>query len=114
MPYIEINTNQELTLQKKRMICQKTAEMITCLSGKKIERTMVNIMDRRTMYFGNSFEPCAKIHVDLFHQSADEEKAEYCKRISELIEQEAGIDQSRIYVVFAEYESWGSGGVLRF
>ncbi|MBR3350111.1 MAG: tautomerase family protein [Solobacterium sp.] len=114
MPYIEIDTNQEQTLQKKRMICQKTAEMITCLSNKKTERTMVNIMDRRTMYFGNSFEPCAKIHVDLFHQSADEEKAEYCKRISELIEQEAGIDQSRIYVVFADYESWGSGGVLRF
>ena len=113
MPYVRIDTNVTLPPDKKAALAEELAKRIVALPGKPPERTMVEIDDGRTMYYGLSFEPCAKARVELFRHSPTDAKAEYGRQLTELLGTVAGIPADRVYLTFPEYAGWCSGGTLR-
>lgn len=113
MPALSIVTNAQLTITQKQIIMEKTAGLITLLSGKKPERTMVDVQDNVTMMYDCSIEECLKIHLELYKPSPAEEKQEYVRQLFEMLHQETGIPLSRMYLTISEYDSWGSEGKLR-
>ena len=113
MPAIQITTNLILDDNIKKSILEKASQLITILSGKKPERTMMRIQDNIMMYFSNNYEPCIYIHLELYKPSSSEEKQEFVRKLFELLNEETGIPLERMYLTIAEYPDWGSEGKLR-
>ena len=113
MPYVQINTNRNLTAEEQAVLCCKASELITVLPSKKPERTMVEVNDGCRMYYGGNEQPCAKVRVELFRHTDDEYKKEYCEKLISVISETAEIDVNRIYMIFTEYDNWGSEGTFR-
>ncbi len=111
MPYVELNTN--VKVENKEELCRKITEKITVMATKKPERTMVRIADEQFMYFDLNTDGCIRVKIDLFRESALEDKQAYTVEISRIIAEELNIPTERIYLSFAEYPNWGNKGILR-
>lgn len=112
MPYVRISTNMNLSAYQLSQLKKETAGLIIQIQGKKPESTMVEIDDKKEMYFGLSDEPCARVRIDIFRDSPDEEKRSYAEAVCALIQQVTAIPTDRIYLTYSVFDQWGYGGKL--
>ena len=112
MPYIAINTVQELTSAKKEKIKSELGRLMSIIPTKTEAGLLVDFSDRRTMYKGGVSVDGAFVDLRLFGKSELDPKKLYTTEVFDLLSRELGIKKEHIYMNIGEYETWGSNGGL--
>lgn len=110
MPYIDLKTNVSTTPEQREALKASFGKAITAIPGKTEARLMVSIECGKSMWFKGEGEPCAMIEIALFGKSTYEAYNNLTALVSEAVEKELGVPQSRIYVKYEEVNYWGCGG----
>lgn len=108
MPFIEVKTNQEIN--DKIALKAKLGDAITAIPGKSEAWLMVELNEKRDMFFKGSDEPCAMFEVEIFGKASDDAYDDLTKRICAISEECLGIPANRTYIKYEEIHHWGYDG----
>ena len=108
MPYLLIQTNQELSTEQSASLLKKASKNVASTLGKPESYVMVAIQAATPMVFAGNDKPLAYLQLKslgLPESSTQEFSAVLCN----LINSELGISTDRIYVEFSapERHMWG-------
>lgn len=111
MPYIRTTVSKEITDEKKNALKAKLGQTIALIPGKSEAWLMLTFEDNMKMYFrGDCSEDYAYLEVSLFGSASDAAYDRLTQALSEIINEELGIDRSNIYIKYEEAEHWGWNG----
>ncbi len=111
MPYIRTTVSKEITDEKKNALKAKLGQAIALIPGKSEAWLMLTFEDNMKMYFrGDCSEDYAYLEVSLFGSASDAAYDRLTQALSEIINEELGIDRSNIYIKYEEAEHWGWNG----
>jgi phenylpyruvate tautomerase PptA (4-oxalocrotonate tautomerase family) len=113
MPYIAVNTTQELSVSLKEKIKAEFGRLIAIIPTKTEAGLLVDFSGGRTIFKGGTEVSGAFIDLRLFHKSETEPKKKFTEEIFGLFSRELGIKPEHLYLTITEYEQWGSGGTLK-
>lgn len=105
MPFIEVKTNQ--TIADKAALKSALGEAITAIPGKSEAWLMVELEDKKDMYFKGSDEPCAMFEIAVFGKASNDAYDDLTNRICDISEKLLGVTADRTYVKYSEIEHWG-------
>ena len=105
MPFIEVKTNQ--TIADKAALKSALGEAITAIPGKSEAWLMVELEDKKDMYFKGSDEPCAMFEIAVFGKASNDAYDDLTNRICDISEKLLGVAADRTYVKYSETEHWG-------
>lgn len=112
MPYLLIQTNQEIDPGVQQALLKKASSLVAEELGKPETYVMVSMDPPRPMLFAGSDEPTAYLElksIGLPTSATTQLSNALCKMVSENL----SIDQNRVYIEFADAERhmWGWNGV---
>ncbi len=111
MPYIRTTVSKELTDEKKESIKAKLGQAIALIPGKSESWLMLAFEDNMNMYFrGEGNEDYAYLEVSLFGKTSDAAYDRLTAALSEIINEELGINRENIYIKYEEADHWGWNG----
>lgn len=105
MPFIEVKTNQ--TIADKAALKSALGEAITAIPGKSEAWLMVELEDKKDMYFKGSDKPCAMFEIAVFGKASDDAYDDLTNRICDISEKMLNVSADRTYVKYNEIEHWG-------
>jgi len=109
MPYLSITTNNYIdNTQTFALLASKiTAEIL----GKPESYVMVLVKDEQTLTFAGNDKPAAFVELKSLGLP-ESDTAKFSSSLCDLINEQLGIDQDRIYIEFsnAERHMWGWNG----
>ena len=112
MPYIRTTVSNSISDQARENIKTKLGQAIALIPGKIEAWLMLAFEDNINMYFkGDGTEDYAYVEVSLFGTTSDAAYDRLTAAISEIINEELGIDRANIYIKYEEAEHWGWNGV---
>ena len=98
MPLLQVNTNTRVA--DREAFLTRASQTVARLLGKPESYVMVILNSEADMLFAGSNDACA--HLKLKSLGLDESAtASYSQQLCEWIEQELGVDSSRVYIEFA-------------
>jgi len=105
MPYLNIVTNQEV--QDKAALLKAASQTVAKASGKPESYVMVAVEQKADMFFGGSDGPTAILDYRSLGLPGDRQA--FSDALCTLINQQLGIDGSRIYISMtdSERQNWG-------
>ena len=108
MPYLKIQTNQELSESSQKGLLEKASATVSRELGKPESYVMVAIDPPRPMLFAGSSDPVAYLELKSIGLPGDSTK-NISSALCELISKELSISKDRIYIEFAtaERNMWG-------
>lgn len=107
MPFINTNTNVEISAEKREVLKSKLGEAITIL-GKSEAWLMLSFEDKCDMYFkGDSTSPMAFVDVSVFGASTDDACEKMTKEVCSIYNEILGIPADKIYVKYSGSTQWG-------
>ena len=109
MPLITARVSGEISKEKEVSLKEKFGKAIE-LINKSESWLMVDFHDNCRLYFKGSDEACAIIEIDLFGKATDSGYDALTQKVTEIVENELGIDRGRIYVKYNEISHWGYSG----
>ena len=113
MPYILINTNKDISQDKKIALKTNFGKNISKIEGKTESRLMVNISDKNSMYFGgDDTKDIAFVEVRLYKSAPFEQKEKFVNSIFEGIYDILKIKKEDVFLSITEHNEWGTGGKL--
>lgn len=107
MPYIELNTNIELSENLKEEIKEELEKKITLLHKTK-DWLMISLKDKMDIYFKGNEENALMLKVFLYGSLSSSEK--FTNEITSFLTSKLGINKSRIYVAYFTTNDWGWNG----
>ena len=111
MPYIRTTVSKEITQENIDSLKTKLGQAIALIPGKSESWLMLAFEDKVNMYFkGDCSEEYAYIEVSLFGSTSDAAYDRLTAAISEIFNEELGIDRANIYIKYEEAEHWGWNG----
>lgn len=111
MPYIRTTVSKEITGEKRENLKKKLGNAIALIPGKSESWLMLAFEDKVNMYFkGDGSQDYAYVEVNIFGSASDAAYDRLTAAISEIINEELGIDRSNIYIKYEEAEHWGWNG----
>lgn len=111
MPCIQTKVNTKLPKEKERILKSKLGKAISLIPGKSENWLMLTFEDDCRMYFkGDDSQPMAFVEVKIYGKSNEGVYRKLTAAITEIYQQELGIDPSRIYVKYEETDYWGWNG----
>lgn len=111
MPYIRTTVSKELTPENIESIKAKLGQAIALIPGKTESWLMLAFEDKMNMYFkGDCSEDYAYVEVSLFGTTSDAAYDRLTAAISEIINEELGIDRANVYIKYEETNHWGWNG----
>jgi phenylpyruvate tautomerase PptA (4-oxalocrotonate tautomerase family) len=111
MPYINTKTTVSITEEKREVIKQKFGKAIELIPGKSENWLMVSFDDNSFMYFkGSNDKPLAFVEVKIFGKASSDAYSKLTKAITDILQQELGIQPDGIYVKYEEVSNWGWNG----
>lgn len=111
MPYIRTTVSKEISQENIENIKTKLGQAIALIPGKSESWLMLAFEDNVNMYFkGDCSEEYAYIEVSLFGSTSDAAYDRLTAAISEIINEELGIDRANIYIKYEEADHWGWNG----
>lgn len=111
MPYIRTTVSKELTAQNKENLKAKLGEAIALIPGKSEAWLMLAFEDNTSMYFkGDCSQDYAYLDVSLLGTASDAAYDRLTAALSEIVNEELGIDRANIYIKYEEAEHWGWNG----
>ena len=111
MPYLKIQTNQDVEDGKKLEIVEKASKLVATGLGKPESYVMVALEPSTKMVFAGVAEPT--IFMELKSIGLAESKtADLSKSLCDFAEEEFGVNKERIYIEFANANGsmWGWNG----
>lgn len=105
MPFIEVKTNQ--TIADKAALKSALGEAITAIPGKSEAWLMVELEDKKDMYFKGSDAPCAMFEIAIFGKADNDAYDDLTVRICEISEKLLNVPADRTYVKYSEIDHWG-------
>ena len=112
MPYIAINTAQELSNAQKEKIKVSLGNLITLIPNKSEANLMVDFSGGRTMFHAGKEILGAFIEVRLYTKADLESKQKLTKAIFDLLSTELGFSKDAMFLNILEFENWGARGSL--
>ncbi len=111
MPYLKIQSNQELEANKQLVLLKEASALVAARLGKPESYVMVNMEPSRPMLFAGSDEPTAYLELKSIGLPESKTK-ELSQALCQLINSHTGIEQERIYIEFADAprSMWGWNG----
>ena len=106
MPFINTNTNVEITKEKKLAIKTKLGKAIELL-GKSEGWLMISFEDKCSMYFRGESAPMAFVDISVFGKSTDEQCEKMTVEVCKIFEEELSISPDKIYVKYNGSSQWG-------
>lgn len=106
MPYINLKTN--VNVENPDALQHQLGEVIRLIPGKTPERTMILIDSRQTLYFAGSGEPCAMVETQVNAPLEKDVMQGYCMGVIDLLAQQLGIPENRIYVNVNATDHWAA------
>ena len=103
MPYFSIVTNQSIDRTANQQLLKKTSAFIAELLGKPESYVMISIQPETPLIFGGSDEPAALVRLKSINLPVDR-CPELSEKICNLIEQELGVPQDRVFIDFKDLE----------
>ncbi|MBO4356124.1 MAG: hypothetical protein J5850_04650, partial [Clostridia bacterium] len=89
---------------------EQFGKAITVIPGKTENWLMVNIEDKKTMFFSGDGAPCAIAEVKLFGKAADRDLDNLTAVLCRAIGSSLGVSEKRIYVKYEFVDHWGWNG----
>lgn len=112
MPYIRTTVSNELTDAKREAIKAKFGQAIALIPGKSESWLMLTFEDKMNMYFkGDCSEDYAYLEVSIFGSTSDAAYDRLTAALSEIVNEELGIDRANIYIKYEQADHWGWNGV---
>ncbi len=112
MPYIRTTVSKPLTTENKESLKSKLGEAIALIPGKSEAWLMLAFEDNINMYFkGDGTQDYAYLEVSLFGSASDAAYDRLTAALSEIINEELGIDRANIYIKYEQTDHWGWNGV---
>lgn len=109
MPLLTIKTNTRIDNKKDLALTasKKVAEILT----KPESYVMIDVMPEQTLIFAGNDEPAAFLALKSL-SLPESSTADFSNALCELINQQLGIDKSRVYIEFSnpERHMWGWNG----
>jgi phenylpyruvate tautomerase PptA (4-oxalocrotonate tautomerase family) len=112
MPYIAINTMQELSATQKERIKAELGRLMTIIPTKTEAGLLIDFSGGHVFYKGGIKIDGAFVDLRLFHESEFEPKKKYTEEVLDLLSRELSIKKEHMYLTISEYENWGSNGEL--
>lgn len=110
MPYIQTRTNCEITKEKEIKIKERFGEAISLL-GKSENWLMVEFVPNCKMYFqGRDDKKIAYVDIQMFGKASKEAYNNMTRDVSEILNNELGIELDSIYISYGEHDNWGWNG----
>lgn len=111
MPYLRIQTNQQLDDNKKQDLLKQASATVASGLGKPEQYVMVSIAPVQPMVFAGDDAPCAYLElksIGLPESKTGDLSASLCG----LVESTTGIASDRVYIEFADAPRamWGWNG----
>ena len=111
MPYIRTTVSKPLTDENKENLKAKLGQAIALIPGKTEAWLMLAFEDNIDMYFkGSREEEYAYLEVSLFGTTSDAAYDRLTAALSEIVNEELGIDRANIYIKYEEADHWGWNG----
>lgn len=111
MPYIRTTVSKEITQENIENLKAKLGQAIALIPGKSESWLMLAFEDNVNMYFkGDCSEDYAYVEVSLFGSTTDAAYDRLTAAISEIINEEIGIDRANIYIKYEQTDHWGWNG----
>ena len=112
MPYLAINTAQELSAAQKEKIKAELGRLVTIIPTKTEAGLIIDFSGGRTMYKGGQVINGAFVDLRLFKKAELEPKKKYTAEVFDLLSRELGIEKEHMYLTIGEYDNWGVRGEL--
>ncbi|MDR2515335.1 MAG: hypothetical protein LBD02_09080 [Christensenellaceae bacterium] len=112
MPYLKLSVNRDLSADEKHGLCEEIGKLMPLIPGKTRENTMMDIVTGAYIEMGDA-SPALNLEVRLFRAAPKENKQNFVREISALLEKATGVRPARMYINLIEHESWASGGGYR-
>lgn len=107
MPFINTNTNVQISPENRGILKSKLGEAITIL-GKSEDWLMLSFEDECDMYFkGDSSSPMAFVDISVFGSSSDEACEKMTKKLCDIYNEVLGISPDKLYVKYSGSTQWG-------
>lgn len=106
MPFINISTNVQTDAEKKLALKQRLGSAIEIL-GKSESWLMIEIDDRRSMYFKGDNTPMVFADVSVFGHSTDAQCEQMTREICKIFNEELSVSPDRVYVKYSGSDQWG-------
>ncbi|MBQ8107533.1 MAG: hypothetical protein IJ129_02175 [Ruminococcus sp.] len=110
MPFINVKTNVALAAEKEEAVKSALGQAIKAIPGKSEDWLMVGFEPEYKLYFKGTADPAAMVQVSIYGGASSAAKNDLTGRITDIIVGELGISPARIYVRYAETDSWGWNG----
>jgi phenylpyruvate tautomerase PptA (4-oxalocrotonate tautomerase family) len=111
MPYINTQTNVNITKGKEIEIKKKLGKAIELIPGKSENWLMVSFEEQCSMYFkGESDFGIAFVEVKLFGSADAGAYHKLTAAITKILEEELEITPDHVYVKYEEVSNWGWNG----
>ena len=105
MPFIEVKTNAQIS--DKIALKSELGCAITAIPGKSEAWLMIDIEDKKDMFFKGTDEPCAMFEIAVFGSASADAIDDLTKRICDISERLLGVNADRTYVKYSEKTKWG-------
>ncbi len=110
MPYIATQVSIPLPTGKEAALKTKLGEAIQLL-GKTESWLMLSFEENCRLWFqGSNEQPCAFVTVKLFGKASSTAYEAMTGRVTQILQEELGLDPTRIYVQYEEVSHWGWNG----
>ena len=108
MPYLKLQTNQELSKDRKQDLLEDIVSLVSKELEKPKKYVMALIEESQMMIFGSSYEPTAYVEFRSINLPEKRTQA-LSKSITHFIKSHLDIDASRIFIQFvnSERHMWG-------
>lgn len=107
MPFINTNTNVNVTDEQREQLKAELGKAIECV-GKSESWLMLSFEDNCKMYFkGDSSSPMAFVDVSVFGNSTDSGCQAMTKELCRIYKDILGISPDKLYVKYSGTTQWG-------
>jgi phenylpyruvate tautomerase PptA (4-oxalocrotonate tautomerase family) len=112
MPYIAVNTVQNLNPVLKEKIKAELGRLISLIPTKDEAGLLVDFSGDHKIFKAGKEVNGAFVDLRLYKKSDLEPKKKFTQGVFELFTRELGIEKEHIYLTIIELDTWGSGGDL--
>ena len=106
MPFINTNTNVEISKEKELAIKARLGKAIELL-GKSEGWLMISFEDKCSMYFKGENTPMAFVDISVFGKSTDAQCEKMTVEVCKIFGEELSIPADKIYVKYSGSSQWG-------
>ena len=108
MPYLKIQTNQNLPADSAKELAKKASALVASLLGKPESYVMTTVENNPAMTFAGTDEPLAFLELKSIGLP-ESITAEASRALCELVSAGTAVDSARIYIEFSDAarKMWG-------